>query len=778
MRYSYKLLGLFLLIALVPLVLVTLVHVAINEEAVRQSVSKAQLETAIRVSDDIEGAIRNIQDILYTTASTPTFRAMNQSLARSYLSIIIMEHEEFNKLILRDTEGNTLAAASLTEPVLQAELAGPPVAEEWREALLGSTVFSDIHFSELKRDPLISVYVPVKAYPGKYIGVIDAEVNLRSVWNDVLEARIGKEGYTYVVDSSGGVIAHPDKRLVLRHEDMRERLPVQRVLLGEKGTIQYRGSDGIWYLTSYSPVESLGWGVIVVQPLEEALAPVEEMKRQAFAIALVIIAIVSVAAAIFSTTITRPIKNLKEGTERIASGDLSHRIEIESQDEIGDLTRAFNEMAARLSRYYSDLEEEVRVRTLDLEKRMLEFRGLYQISELFREEARPEKLSGRLTEKIAELLDVEQCCIILYDRGGMTFSPVTPAYGMSDEELGMLNFSLLDIASTLEEWTGTEPLISNNPSRDRRLMGEFALKLRERNLLLAKLLTGGEFLGILRLANKHAGVFTPEDARLAEIIASRLGAAFHTMMLFEELRESEARLRRYARELEDSNKLKDLFTDIMRHDLLNPVGVIRNYAELMLEEEEDELRRKDLMVVLKNSEKLIAMIKKASTYARLERVEELEFFEADLGAVFREVIEDFSLQLQEKRMRVDYRVRGERWAVVSPTIEDVFSNLLSNAIKYSPEGSRIVVDILDEGEAWKVMVMDQGEGIPDSMKDVIFERFKRGEKTGVKGTGLGLAIVKRIVELHRGRVWVEDNPEGGSIFYVTIPKNLSDYSAG
>ena len=772
MRYSYKLLGMFLLIALVPLVVVTLVHVAINEEAVKQSVSKAQLETAVRVSEDIEGAIGGIQDILYTAASTPTFRAMDRSMARSYLNIIISEHEEFNKLILRDTEGTTLAVASLTEPYMQAELTSPPVTGGWREALEGRTVFSDVHFSEVKKDPLISVYVPVKAYPGKYIGVIDAEVNLRSVWSKVLEARIGREGYTYVVDASGGLIAHPDKRLVLRHADMGEVLPVQRVLLGEKGTIQYRGDDGNWYLTSYSPVESLGWGVIVVQPLDEALSPVREMKRQAFAIALVIIAMVSVTAAIFSTTITRPIKNLKEGTERIARGDLSHRIEIESQDEIGDLTVAFNEMASRLSRYYSELEEKVRERTLDLEKRMLEFRGLYEISELFQEEAQPEKLSGMLTEKIAELMEVEQCCIILYDRRNMTFRPVTPAYGMSDEEVGMLNFSLLDISPTLGKWTGTDPLISNNPSTDRRLMGDFALKLRERNLLLAKLLTGGDFLGILRLANKHAGSFTPADARLAEIIASRLGAAFHNMMLFRELRDSEAELRRYSRELEGSNKLKDLFTDIMRHDLLNPVGVIRNYAELMLEEEEDEAKREDLMVILRNSEKLIAMIKKASTYARLERVEELEFFETDLGSVFRGVIEDYGLELREKRMKVDFRVKGERWAVVSPTIEDVFSNLLSNAIKYSPEDSRIVVDILDEGEAWKIMVMDQGEGIPDGMKEEIFERFKRGEKTSVKGTGLGLAIVKRIVELHGGRVWVEDNPEGGSIFYVVIPKNI------
>ncbi|MEE8358746.1 MAG: HAMP domain-containing sensor histidine kinase, partial [Candidatus Hydrothermarchaeales archaeon] len=62
------------------------------------------------------------------------------------------------------------------------------------------------------------------------------------------------------------------------------------------------------------------------------------------------------------------------------------------------------------------------------------------------------------------------------------------------------------------------------------------------------------------------------------------------------------------------------------------------------------------------------------------------------------------------------------------------------------------------------------EGIPDEYKEGVFDRFKRVKKEGVKGTGLGLAIVKKVVEAHNGRVWVEDNPGGGSIFYVTLPQ--------
>jgi len=73
-----------------------------------------------------------------------------------------------------------------------------------------------------------------------------------------------------------------------------------------------------------------------------------------------------------------------------------------------------------------------------------------------------------------------------------------------------------------------------------------------------------------------------------------------------------------------------------------------------------------------------------------------------------------------------------------------------------------------------VSVKDRGNIIPDESKEIIFERFKRIEKRGVKGTGLGLSIVKRIVDIHKGKVWVEDNPEGGNIFLVRIPAKRSE----
>ncbi len=237
-----------------------------------------------------------------------------------------------------------------------------------------------------------------------------------------------------------------------------------------------------------------------------------------------------------------------------------------------------------------------------------------------------------------------------------------------------------------------------------------------------------------------------------------------------ERKRTQETLKKYAAKLEEANRLKDLFTDIMSHDLLNPVSVIKTVTDLELERTKDRGILNTLQMIKRNTDKLIDMIKSASMYARLESMEELEKSKMDLSNIFKTVADSFRLQMDEKNMKLEYLAGDRLYAMVNPTIEYVFSNLLSNAIKYSPSGSKIEVNIIDENNYYRIYVKDWGYGIKEEDKAKLFTRFHRVNKKGVKGTGLGLAIAKRIVELHGGRVWIEENPEGGSIFYVNIPK--------
>ena len=236
-------------------------------------------------------------------------------------------------------------------------------------------------------------------------------------------------------------------------------------------------------------------------------------------------------------------------------------------------------------------------------------------------------------------------------------------------------------------------------------------------------------------------------------------------------KEAEEKLKQYAEDLKHSNELKDLFTDILRHDLLNPAGIIKGYTELLLDMEEDEKKDKFLQKIKQNNEKLIDIIETAANLAMFESVEELKFETKDIAVIIKDVADNFRPQIKNKQMEFEFKAKGTYPANVNPVIEEVFANLLSNAIKYSPQKSKIIVDIIDVGENWKVAVTDSGEGISDEDKPVLFDRFKRVGKGCIKGTGLGLAIVKRLIELHGGSVGVEDNPAGdGCVFWITVGK--------
>jgi len=232
--------------------------------------------------------------------------------------------------------------------------------------------------------------------------------------------------------------------------------------------------------------------------------------------------------------------------------------------------------------------------------------------------------------------------------------------------------------------------------------------------------------------------------------------------------------KQFEEELRKSNELKDLFTDIMRHDLLNPAGNIKGYSDLLMESEATPKQKLLMDGISRNNDKLIEMIETAAKFAKLESVRDIHLEILDLGAILRNCSEQFEHKLLEKQMRLEIMAEGTFYSPVNPIVEEIFANFISNAIKYSPEGTFITLEVKDCDQQWKVEVADQGEGIPDELKTQVFDRFKRVHKKGVKGTGLGLAIVKRIAEIMEGEVGVEDNPAGqGSIFWVKL--NKCDY---
>jgi signal transduction histidine kinase len=108
-------------------------------------------------------------------------------------------------------------------------------------------------------------------------------------------------------------------------------------------------------------------------------------------------------------------------------------------------------------------------------------------------------------------------------------------------------------------------------------------------------------------------------------------------------------------------------------------------------------------------------------------------------------------------------------SVDAPKVERMLENLLSNAARHTPPGARIWLRVRPEAGGVLLLVEDEGPGIPDDLKESVFEAFRRGPTASGPGSGIGLSLVARFAELHGGRAWVEDRPGGGASFRVFLP---------
>ena len=225
--------------------------------------------------------------------------------------------------------------------------------------------------------------------------------------------------------------------------------------------------------------------------------------------------------------------------------------------------------------------------------------------------------------------------------------------------------------------------------------------------------------------------------------------------------------------LAELDQMKKDFVSHVSHDLKAPLASMRQIMHLLLQEIPGTLNheQKNLLRLSFNSaERLAAMVGNLLDISRMEAGSmEYDIAPHDLVAVTKAVIDEFDVQAREKKIRL--RLESDLPLVFAACDRDrivqVIGNLYENAMKFSPPNSEIVTSLRPAPHGVVISVADSGPGVPDEHKEKIFRKFhqvKHGKKVAGQGVGLGLAICKTIIEAHGGRIWVEDNPNGGSVF--------------
>lgn len=232
----------------------------------------------------------------------------------------------------------------------------------------------------------------------------------------------------------------------------------------------------------------------------------------------------------------------------------------------------------------------------------------------------------------------------------------------------------------------------------------------------------------------------------------------------------------YRKELE---RLKRDFVAMVSHDLRTPLTSISGFLSLLRSGKYNELSSAGLESLKSADASVGRLMSMVNDLLDIERVESGRL-DLNLGPLTIEGLVDSTFAMLEP-------LAGElKIELVAPVQSDlefvgdadrlnqVLVNLLSNAIKFSQPNSKIFVDAFEDGKFVRIEVRDEGRGVPDHLKQAVFDRFKQVDAADAvkrKGTGLGLAISKAIVERHGGSIGVEDNSaKRGSVFWFTLPK--------
>jgi signal transduction histidine kinase len=229
--------------------------------------------------------------------------------------------------------------------------------------------------------------------------------------------------------------------------------------------------------------------------------------------------------------------------------------------------------------------------------------------------------------------------------------------------------------------------------------------------------------------------------------------------------------------LDEASKYKQEMLAMVSHDLRSPLMSVQVSLSLLNSGALGELpsrATKETVVAEKNASRLIKLINDLLDIERLESGRfELELKEGDLVEIIDRSVASIDALARARNITIKTPEESVSAIFDADRMEQVFTNILSNAVKFSPEDAEVSISLKKGENLVEVCIADSGPGVPAEKRETIFERYRQAgsDKAAERsGSGLGLAIVRALIIQHKGEISVEDNPEGGSVFVVKIPR--------
>ncbi len=259
----------------------------------------------------------------------------------------------------------------------------------------------------------------------------------------------------------------------------------------------------------------------------------------------------------------------------------------------------------------------------------------------------------------------------------------------------------------------------------------------------------------------------------------------------EELSKKKQELELTNMELLEANKMKSQFLANVSHELRTPLNSIIGFSELLQEKTFGGLNDRQIQYVEyvhSSGGHLLQLINNILDLSRIEagrmelKPEDFPVTEVlgEVLSIIRPLAHKRNITIESKTVPASPKLRADK-----AKFKQIMMNLLSNAVKFNMDGGKITVDwdIMEEPSGMKMerflvfRVRDTGIGIKEEDRERLFKEFEQIDSSITReygGTGLGLVITKRLVELHKGSIWLESVPDRGSVFYVKLPQGTEE----
>lgn len=522
-----------------------------------------------------------------------------------------------------------------------------------------------------------------------------------------------------------------------------------------KNNIDYRGHS-IYAATKY--IESTGWGLVVKIDKAELYKPIFSHAIQLGAIGLVLILLVIIFSFRIANTISKPIEQLKEGAEEITKGDLNRNIVINSKDEIGVLSKSFDQMMKAVITSRAEVDQKVEAQTKEINAKAHDMQDQQKAIINILEDVEEEKeITKREKDKIDTILKSIGDAVFVVDRDLkiiLVNKITTDLCGYKESELIGQKYSDV-LKFVFEEADNRNEKVNDKFVNDAIRTGEIQ-EMSNHTVLITKLNKR------IPVADSAAPLKNQKDEIIGCVVVFRDVTHEHEI-----------------------DKAKTEFVSLASHQLRTPLSAINWYSEMLLDGDAGKLndeQKSYIEQIAKGNKRMVELVNSLLNVSRIE----LGTFAIDPSPTdFKEIAEsilgELKPQIATKKQEIttNYENNLPKINADPKLIRIIIQNYLTNAIKYTPEKGKINLSITTQKAEGKIKedsiiiaVKDNGYGIPAKQQNKIFQKLFRADNIMTKdteGTGLGLYIVKSIAEQSDGLAWFDSEENKGTTFFASIP---------